>query len=241
MLPIMGVAFGVGLGDRKIILNSLIISILGTVTAVVLGFLISWGFHHLINIKTNAQVINRTAPRLIDLFAALATGLGDAFATGRRDISDTLPEIAIAISLVLPLANVGILLAFNRLDLAMGSLLLFVTNYLAILLTGAFMFSMMGITKAYYAYHSLRTMWTAVAFAVILFPLILLPLLASSYKTIQGNIIENRITVATKNWLANSDYRFVSVDADIELDYYDTALCNGRSIASQRTSFTTFG
>ncbi len=216
MLPIMGVAFGVGLGDKKIILNSLIISILGIATAVVLGFLITWAFRHLINVETNTQVINHTAPRLIDLFAALATGLAGAFATGRRDISDTLPGVAIAISLVPPLANVGILLASSRLDLAMGSLLLFVTNYLAILLTGAFMFSMMGFTKAYYAQHSQRTKRTAVAFAVTLFAFILIPLTVSSYKTIQGNIIEHRVTVAINNWLANSDYRFVSVNAGTE-------------------------
>ncbi len=216
MLPIMGVAFGVGLGDRKIILSSLIISILGIATAVGLGFLITWGFRNLINIETNTQVINRTAPRLIDLLAALATGLAGAFATGRRDISDTLPGVAIAISLVPPLANVGILLASNRVDLATGSLLLFVTNYLAILLTGAFMFSMMGYPKAYHAHHSLRTKRTAVAFAAILFALILIPLSASSYKTIQGNLIEHRVTVATKNWLANSDYRLVTVYAGTE-------------------------
>ena len=78
----------------------------------------------------------RTAPRLVDLAAALATGLAGAFAIGRKDVSDTLPGVAIAISLVPPLTNAGILLSTGRADLAMGSLLLFVTNYFAILITG---------------------------------------------------------------------------------------------------------
>lgn len=216
MLPIMGVAFGVGVGDRKIIVSSLIISILGIATAIALGFLITWGFRNVISEEKNTQIIIRTAPRLIDLFAALATGLAGAFATGRRDISDTLPGVAIAISLVPPLANVGILLAFNRSDLAIGSLLLFVTNYLAILLTGSFMFSMMGYHKAYHTLHSQRTKRISVAFAIVLFALILIPLSASSYKTIQGHIIEHRVAGATRSWLAGSNYRLVSVDAVTE-------------------------
>ncbi|MBK9028676.1 MAG: TIGR00341 family protein [Propionivibrio sp.] len=213
MLPIMGVAFGVGLGDRKIILGSLVISILGIAAAVAIGFLITWGFRNVINIDTNTQVISRTAPRLIDLFAALATGLAGAFATGRRDVSDTLPGVAIAISLVPPLANVGILLATDRSDLAFGSLLLFVTNYMAILLTGSFMFSVMGYPKAYHALHSPRTKRTAVALAAMLLALILIPLTAASQKVIRTSIVEHRTAAAAKSWLAGSDYRMVSVNA----------------------------
>ena len=167
----------------------------------------------MINIDTNTQVISRTAPRLIDLFAALATGLAGAFATGRRDVSDTLPGVAIAISLVPPLANVGILLATDRSDLAFGSLLLFVTNYMAILLTGSFMFSVMGYPKAYHALHSPRTKRTAVALAAMLLALILIPLTAASQKVIRTSIVEHRTAAAAKSWLAGSDYRMVSVNA----------------------------
>ncbi len=136
--------------------------------------------------------MSRTAPRLIDLCAALATGLAGAFATGRKDVSDTLPGVAIAISLVPPLANVGILLAVGRPELAMGSLILFVTNYLAILLTGAFMFTIMGYPGAYHALHSPHAKRTAVAIAVVLLGLILIPLSTTSYNTIRGSIVEQR-------------------------------------------------
>ena len=75
MLPIMGVAFGVGLGDRKIIRNSLTMSILGILTAIAMGFLLTWAIRSLIDVEANTQIMVRTAPRLIDLCAALATGL----------------------------------------------------------------------------------------------------------------------------------------------------------------------
>jgi uncharacterized membrane protein len=44
----------------------------------------------------------RTSPGIIDLLIALFTGLAGAFAMSRSDVSDTLPGVAIAISLVPP-------------------------------------------------------------------------------------------------------------------------------------------
>ncbi len=213
MLPIMGVAFGVSLSDRKIILSSLTTSLLGIATAISVGFLLTWGLRDLINVESNTQIITRTAPRLIDLCAALATGLAGAFATGRRDVSDTLPGVAIAISLVPPLTNVGILLATGRPDLAMGSLLLFVTNYLAILLTGSLMFTIMGYPRAYHAFHSRSARRTTIAIAIALLVFVIIPLSATSYKTVQDAVVEQRATGITKVWLASGDYRLVSVNS----------------------------
>jgi uncharacterized membrane protein len=54
----------------------------------------------------------------------------------RDDVSDTLPGVAIAISLVPPLAVVGLTLESGAPKQALGALLLFLTNFGAILLTG---------------------------------------------------------------------------------------------------------
>ncbi len=213
MLPIMGVAFGVGLGDRKIILSSLTVSILGILTAIAVGFLLTLPLNSVIFVEANTQIMVRTAPRLIDLLAALATGLAGAFAIGRKDVSDTLPGVAIAISLVPPLANVGILFANGRPNLAMGSLLLFVTNYLAILLTGALMFTLMGFPNAYRASYSQRAKRTAVAIAAVLLALIILPLGTASYTTIRNSVSEQRAATAAEVWLTEHNYRVVSITA----------------------------
>lgn len=213
MVPIMGLAFSVSIGDGKAILSSFVTSILGIVTAILVGFLITWGISPLINANLNTQIMTRTAPQLIDLCAALATGLAGAFATGRKDVSDTLPGVAIAISLVPPLANVGILLAVGHPDLAMGSLLLFITNYLAILLTGSFVFGIMGYPSASHALRSRSAKQTAIAFALVLFACVLIPLSATSYQAIRSGIVEQRTATATRAWLEGSDYRLVSVTA----------------------------
>lgn len=211
MLPIMGLAFSVSLGDRRAILGSFAISVLGILTAILVGYLLTLPIQALLNIEANTQIVSRTAPRLIDLLAALATGLAGAFATGRRDVSDTLPGVAIAISLVPPLANVGILLASGHPDMAMGSLLLFVTNYLAILLTGTFMFGMMGFPAAYLAERSHGARRAAIAIAVVLATLILLPLGAASFTTVTTSFSEQRAAEAAETWLEGSEYRLVSV------------------------------
>jgi hypothetical protein len=46
------------------------------------------------------RIMIRTSPHLPDLMAALVTGLAGAFALSRRDVSDTLPGVAIAVSQV---------------------------------------------------------------------------------------------------------------------------------------------
>lgn len=213
MLPIMGLAFAMSIGDRRGIVSSLVIGISGMATAVLVGFLLSqpWGW---VDPMSNAQIMARTAPRLVDLCAALATGLAGAFGMGRKDVSDTLPGVAIAISLVPPLANVGILLGLHRPDLASRSLLLFVTNYFAILLTGALMFRVMGFSRTAAQEGVGTAKWVGVVVALALTIVIAVPLSAQTYSVATDTLAENVAATATKAWVENSGYRFVSATAD---------------------------
>ena len=99
-------------------------------------------------VDANPQILARTNPSLPDLAVALATGLAGALALARRDISPALPGVAIAISLVPPLGVVGITLANGRFELALGALLLFATNLLAIIGASLVVFASAGIRAA---------------------------------------------------------------------------------------------
>ena len=92
MLPIMGLAFGISLGDRKAVINSLLVGVAGAATAILVGYVLTFVMPSTFNPESVPQIMVRTSPRLLDLLAALATGLAGAFAIGRRDVSDTLPE-----------------------------------------------------------------------------------------------------------------------------------------------------
>jgi uncharacterized hydrophobic protein (TIGR00271 family) len=216
MLPIMGLAFGISIADRKAVTTSILVAIGGIVTAIGVGYVLSLAWPAL-RLEANSQIMARTSPRLVDLAAALATGLAGAFATGRKDVSDTLPGVAIAISLVPPLANVGILLAAGRHDLAAGSMLLFATNYLAIVLTGSFMFGIMGFPGAVLADRSPRARKAAILIVIVLALVVAVPLSAQSFKAWLVNEVENRASAATTAWLAGSDYRLVSAKTDGEM------------------------
>jgi uncharacterized hydrophobic protein (TIGR00271 family) len=136
MTPILGTALALVLADRPHVIRSLALVAGGALLVVAIGFAIGSLDAPLDGFATNSQVAARISPRLIDLLAALATGTVGAFALVRSDISDTLPGVAIAISLVPPLAVVGLLLSVGRYSDASGALLLFGTNVAAIVATG---------------------------------------------------------------------------------------------------------
>jgi uncharacterized hydrophobic protein (TIGR00271 family) len=210
MLPIMGLAFAVSIGDRKAIVSSILVGVAGMATAVAVGFILGQTAGSAFDPTNNAQIMARTAPRLVDLAAALATGLAGAFAVGRKDVSDTLPGVAIAISLVPPLTNAGILLSAGRADLAMGSLLLFVTNYFAILITGALVFALMGYPRVSLVPKSIRSRRVAVVLIVVMVILIAIPLGLTGRGVAEASLAENRAAQATKAWVAGTGYKYVS-------------------------------
>lgn len=214
MLPIMGLAFSVSIGDRQAVFSSLLVSLGGIITAIAVGFILTLPMVSLINPDSIEQIMNRTAPRLMDLLAALVTGLAGAFALSRKDVSDTLPGVAIAVSLVPPLANVGILLALGKPVLASGSLLLFATNYFAILLTGSLVFGLIGFYDAALTERSVSSKRKAIAIALIALILIAVPLTYTSYKVIVNNVVTVRVYEASDLWLANSGYRIISVNTE---------------------------
>ena len=136
MTPILGTMLAVVLGDRPNLLRSIALVAAGAAAAIAIGFLVSLIVPIDVVAATNSQVAGRVSPRLIDLLAAVATGAVGSIALVRRDIADTLPGVAIAISLVPPLTVVGLTAEAGEWDQAMGALLLFGTNVAAILTTG---------------------------------------------------------------------------------------------------------
>ena len=102
MTPILGTALAVVLADREHVVRSVLLVLGGALVVIAIGLILGFLGAPLDGFATNGQVISRIHPKLIDLIAALATGLVGAFALVRADISDTLPGVAIAISLVPP-------------------------------------------------------------------------------------------------------------------------------------------
>ena len=148
MTPILGTALSMVLARNREVLRSLGYVIGGAALVIVIGYV--FGIVDALGAEAldNPQISSRTNPRLIDLVAALATGTVGAFALVRSDVSDTLPGVAIAISLVPPLAVTGLLIEAQQYREAFGALLLFGTNVTAIIATGYLLLLAYGLRDA---------------------------------------------------------------------------------------------
>ena len=136
MTPILGLVLAIVLGSRPNLIRCGLLTLGGSAAVVSISWVLGHAWSYPINAATSSQVALRVAPRLVDLLAALGSGAVGSIALARPDISDTLPGVAIAISLVPPLAVVGLTAESGAYEQSGQALLLFAANVVAILASG---------------------------------------------------------------------------------------------------------
>ena len=142
--PIMGVALGIVRRSTSGTRRAAAFTFTGAVVVVVIGVLFSLVVPGGVTLLNDSQIASRTSPGLVDLISAVATGFAGSVAFARRDVAAVLPGVAIAISLVPPLAVVGVCLGQGSVALATGALVLFVSNFVALVLAGTLVFTTAG-------------------------------------------------------------------------------------------------
>ncbi len=206
--PIQGVAVGITYGELKPLLRSLAILVGSTALVIAIGAALAAVLPELKDATDNSQIAGRVSPTLVDLVAAAATGLAGAFAVTRRDIGDILPGVAIAISLVPPLCVVGVTGVYDNFDGALGALLLFTTNVLAILVAGIVIFGTTRLTFRQDAGFHRRSIMAVVAIGALV---VVIALGISTYRTVQlTNRLDEATTIADR-WAAANRERVVDV------------------------------
>jgi len=230
MRPIMATAAGLVMGDMKRATRSL-----GMVAISVLGVIgVAWLLSELsiitvpvISFLSNSQIAGRVSPRMIDLYAALWSGAAAAFAMSREDVADSLPGAAIAIALVPPLCVVGIGLAEQQWNAAGGAMLLFLTNFLSILLAGGVVLALLGLNRAAIKGlegHPRRNAYFLVAIATAL---IIIPLGTTTLNTFQQRQIEKETVQLVYQWAADTDYsirRIQVIEDQVILEIYGSGV-----------------
>jgi len=213
MTPILATILSVVTGDRANLARALALVAAGAACVVAIGWLFGLLVPGDVVAETNSQVEGRVHPKLIDLIAALATGAVGSFALVRSDVSDALPGVAIAISLVPPLAVVGLTLEAGATGESWGALLLFLTNVGAILLTGL-------IVMALYKVFDLavtgrdrprvnRRLATAVVIAFVV--VLSVPLGVSTVRISRDAVESANITPVASRWAEEAGWRIASV------------------------------
>jgi uncharacterized hydrophobic protein (TIGR00271 family) len=214
MVPILGVVVAVVLADRDNFVRCALLVVAGAASVVAIGWLIGLAVDTPVVAATNSQVASRVSPRLIDLIAALATGAVGSIALARDDISDTLPGVAIAISLVPPLAVVGLTLESGKPDQALGALLLFLTNVTAILATGLLVMSIYGVPRQHVDHATSRKALhrrRSVIAIVVGLAVIAVPLALTSVHVASNTSTESTVTDVATTWATAAGWEVVSV------------------------------
>jgi len=215
MTPILGVVLSVVTVDARNLGVSLLLVATGALAVIAVGWLLGQLTPVRIVASTNSQVAGRVDPTLMDLLAALATGAVGSFALVRDDVSDTLPGVAIAISLVPPLAVVGLTLESGAPAQARGALLLFLTNVGAILLSGLVVMAIYrvrataaqgwGTTRR----HPRLAVAVVVAFVVVLAG----PLAVDSTQVTSDELTNSDVTTVADKWADHIGWQVVKVAA----------------------------
>lgn len=197
--PIMGIALAAVKRRRN---GSVRYVVLGSAAVVVVGAVFSAALPASYDLAANSQIAGRVNPGLLDLVAALATGLAGSVALARRDVAAVLPGVAIAISLVPPLAVVGVCLGQGSFGLASGALLLFTSNLVALVLAGMFVFTVLGYTTDTIAVPGSSTRRTRTTFLLLLVG-VLVPLGLNTALTYLVSTWDDEVERAARAWIAD--------------------------------------
>ena len=228
MRPIMAITAGLVMGDLKKAGRSLgvaLISVVGVIGVAWLLAELSILTVPVISFQSNAQFTSRVSPRMIDLYAALWSGAAAAFAMSCKDVADSLPGAAIAIALVPPLCVAGIGLSVGQWREAGGALLLFLTNFLSILLAGGAVLALLGLRRASVKGLEGHTRRNAYLLIVLVLVLVIIPLGTTTAGIFQQRQIEKETVQLAYKWVADKDYsirRVQVVEDQVILEIYGT-------------------
>ena len=137
LTPIKTFAFAIITGKKHLYINSLKILLLSIIIAIPSSFLIcyfvpfSW---------ITEQVLLRTSPTVVDWIVAILSWIIAFLFLWDEKMEESIVWIAIAVSLMPPLAAVWIWLHFLNWSVAQWSFLLFITNLVWILVVGILIF-----------------------------------------------------------------------------------------------------
>ena len=170
-----------------------------------IGFLVSLFMPDLLVLTPSLAA--RTSPGILDLGVALAAGAAGAYVAVRRTGTDALPGVAIAVSLVPPLATVGICLELGRPSDAAGALLLFSTNFAAIVVAACVVFALAGATPDRAMLRERHRVRNGMIVAVVALVVIAIPLVVTGIGRGLDAIRANEGAPVVRSWIGSRDLK----------------------------------
>lgn len=211
MSPMIGTSFAVTRGRPRAALKAFGITVAGALTVIAVSMLVTLIIPTGVSLVGNDEVSSRIEPRAVDLIVAIASGLVGALAIARDDISDVIPGVAVAVSIVPPLCVAGAALCEGDLAIAGGALLLFIVNFFAIQLASNLLFYLMGFGRRTADELQVRARRFWYIAAIVGTVLLSVPLIATSIQMVESTTTERSTRAAIRAWLEDTDYTAVDM------------------------------
>jgi len=202
MSPVLGVSMSIVRGDIPLLLRALRSVVIGVVMALAVSCLTAWIVY--VNPQT-PQILARTQPNILDLIVGLAAGMAGAYAMNRKSLFLSLSGVAIAVSLMPPLAVTGIGLALKNADMAYKSFLLCFSNMVAINMAAILMFTSFGFIPKKEG-STMREFRKNFLLSLILLVILAIPLGLFLQVTIRQSLMDREIR-STCRHMVDSYYR----------------------------------
>ncbi len=213
MTPMLALAASLMYAQMQRFVGSLAMIVFGTVAAIATGWVIARiAGGSLTPTSLSSELLARTTPSLFDLGIAVAAGLAGGYVLTHKGAGSSLPGVAIAVALVPPLATVGVAWEINATEQAVGALLLYSTNLIAIVLSASVVMLVSGfvpdhIRDAARGRIGLRLLPWVIALIVIA-----LPLAAHTRTVIEDEAFVRDVVSAVAEW--DPQASVVDIDAD---------------------------
>jgi uncharacterized hydrophobic protein (TIGR00271 family) len=201
MTPILGSAAAIVNAWPGRLRASIVLVVLGVSAAVGLAFVIGQWLPTIVPLATNSQVTSRISPNLVDMLIALAAGAAGAYASVDRRVSSSIAGVAIAVALVPPLGVVGLELQAGEFSNASGAFLLFLTNFVSIILSAILVFLLTGYVDLKRLGANRDTVGAALRTVVFAALLILVPLVFTAEGVISSASRQSSAQEAVAEWL----------------------------------------
>lgn len=212
MVPLMGIALAVPMGWPRRLRRCAGVALSGVGIAITTGVLVGAAGSRNVDVTTNTEILSRISPTAADLAIAIAAGAAGAYALARRDVSDSLPGVAVAIALVPPLTVVGLCWQQGAWDAGNGALLLFLTNAAAIIVAGGTMFVVVGAAPLQRFRHDQERLLTGVVGAVAFAAMVVLLLLLNGSELARSELTRADVDQVLEDWTeAHPEFRVSEV------------------------------
>jgi len=143
--PVLAIALGVVINDRKLIARSIKIFATSFAFAFVVAFIT--GTFGLIDVS-KVSLIKIMQPSLFTFFVAVVAGLAASYTWVKPNLNSTLPGIAITVTLIPPLTAIGLAVVDLNWIIFINVLKVLLLNLCGIIIASLVVFSLMDFYKA---------------------------------------------------------------------------------------------